>query len=201
MATRAEIEARMADILNRSDFTARITIWFDRAYTALQRRFNFKAMELTTQLSTTPGMTEFPAPNGMKKSRHLWLYDTATGSRLKSYRETSLEDVRAGWGAYACEPVFTNWYGALLFAPAISPLEANHTLRYDCWRYLTPTDNDWFMTYAEDWLIYRGLAESAPFLAADPRLAVWQGFAKEIYEELWKAEVDFTSGEPLSLRG
>ena len=206
MATRAEIEARMADILNRTDFSARITIWFDRAYTSLQRRHDFKAMEVTEELAVTAGMTEFPVPGNIKQPRLLYLWDTTTQKRIKNFREGLLEEVKEAWNlatsACSCEPVYTNWYGTLLFAPAITPLEAGQTLRFDYYRYCTPVDNDWFMTYAEDWLVYRGLAESAPFLGADPRLQVWQAFAKEIYDELWKANVNAQTGSgPLQLKG
>lgn len=201
MATRAEIEARMADILDRTDFTTRITIWFDRAYKSIQRRFDFKCMEATEQFAGTPGTYQVAAPSDIKKSRLLYLADPVTGCPVTRFRETLVEEVRGslGPGGCDCEPIFTNWYNSLLFAPAMSTTSL--TLRYDYVRFLTPTDNDWFMTHAEDWLVYRGLAESAPFLAADPRLQVWQAFAKEIWDELWKMDQNQQVGGPLWLRG
>lgn len=201
MATRAEIEARMADILNRQDFNARITIWFQRAYTSIQRRFDFKCMEVTEQMTVGSGMSTFPIPNDIKKSMLLYLHD-GTGI-VTRFREGSIDEVRGylGAGGCECEPVFTDWYGSLLFAPAITAAQAGLYLRYDYYRWLTPVDNDWFMTKAEDFLVYRGLAESAPFLAADPRLNVWAAFAKEAYEELWKPEQDRKISGPLWLRG
>ena len=203
MATRAEIEARMADILNRQDFATRITVWFERAYTSLQRRFNFKCMEVTEYMNIAIGMTEFPAPTDIKKSVLLHLYDSVTNKKLKSFTEATLEEVREAWGntPSSCKPIFTNWFGTILFAPAMNTQEAGKSLRYDYFRYLVPTNNDWFMTHAEDFLVYRGLAESAPFLAADPRLQTWALFQKEAFEELWRAEVDQKTSGPLQMRG
>lgn len=203
MATRAEIEARMADILNRTDFTDRITIWFDRAYDSLQRRHDFKCMEVTEYLLGFAGMMEFPIPQDIKKSVLLYLYDPVGGGIIRRFRETGLEEVREVWGTTSCgcDPVFTNWYNMLVFAPALQPQDLQLSLRYDYYRYLAPTDNDWFMTRAEDYLVYRGLAESAPFLGADPRLQVWTAFAKEAYDELWRAEVDQKHAGPMWIRG
>ncbi len=190
MASRAEIEARMADILNRDDFAARITVWFDRAYTSIQRRHNFKCMETTEQFSGTVGMYEVVAPTDIKESRLLYLYDPSTGARASDpFTETTLEEVRGALTSRecGCSPIYTIWYDSLIFAPQL--VTNGLVLRYDYYRYRQPMDYDWFMTRAEDWLVYRGLAESAPFLAGDYRLAVWQAFAKEIWDELWKQDV------------
>lgn len=203
---REVIEARMADILNRDDFGARITVWFDRAYLDIQRRYDFKCMEVTEFLVGFAGMNEFPIPRDMKKSRHLYLADATTGAKLQGFRETSLEEIRKVWGcSQSCDPVFANWYETLLFAPEIGPGQVGQTLRFDYYRYLKPeTDpnrTDWIMSHAEDFLVYRGLAESAPFLGADSRLVVWQQFAKEAFEVLWRADVSSSTYAPLVMRG
>lgn len=204
MATRAEIEARMADILNRTDFDARITVWFDRAYTSLQRRFDFRCMEVTESAVVSPGTTDMVVPDDIKKSVYLYSYDPVAGCILTRYRETFLGEVR-GLITPICDDVYSGvfavWYNGITFLPAIPSSPSGIVLRYDYYRYMTPVDDDWFMTRAEDYLVYRGLAESAPFLAADPRLAVWQAFAKEAYDELWKSDLNNQMSGPMALRG
>lgn len=202
MATRAEIEARMADILNRQDFAARITIWFGRAYNSLQRRFDFKCMEVTETTAVTLGMDAIVVPSDIKKSRQLFTFNPTTNARIREFSEVSIETIRdrrtKAWDDRSC---FTAWYNNIELYPPIGSGEVGMALRYDYYRYLTPQDNDWFMTHAEDFLVYRGLAESAPFLAADPRLGTWAIFQKEAFDELWRADVSNQTPGSLSMRG
>jgi hypothetical protein len=205
MPTRADVEARMADILNRDDFAARITVWFDRAYTSLQRRFDFLAMSVTETMAIVAGMSEFPAPQDLKKSRLLYLWDPVNHQIVTRYRETILEEVR-GYLGTVCDDgefggVFTNCYNTLIFSPTMTTQQVGMYLRYDYFRFMTPADNDWILTRAEDFIVYRGLAESAPFLAADPRLGTWAALAKEAYEELWKFDLNQQVSGPMQLRG
>lgn len=202
MATRAEIEARMADILNRQDFATRITIWFDRAYNSLQRRFDFKCMEVTEYTTATNGMASVVIPSNIKKSRQLFTQDLTTGKPMRVFNEVSIEAIRDRRKRSGdCRNIFSLWYNTIELHPAIGSGEVGATLRYDYYRYLTPTDNDWFMVHAEDFLVYRGLAESAPFLAADPRLQTWALFQKEAFDELWRSDVSQQTPGNLVMRG
>jgi hypothetical protein len=161
-------------------------------------------MEVTEYLVGFAGMAQFPTPRDMKKSRQLYLADATTGAKLYGFRETTIEEIRGVWRCCppsGCDPVFSNWYGELLFAPSISPGQAGQTLRYDYYRYLTPEANDWFMRYAEDYLVYRGLAESAPFLGADARLQTWNAMAKDSYDTLWRQDVSSQTHAPLVMKG
>jgi len=204
MASRQNVEDRMADILNRDDFGDQIHIWFDRAYIDIQRRFNFKCMEVTEYLLAFVGMSEFPIPFDIKQSRHLYLTRADTGAKIYGFREATLEEVRNVWRCCppsGCDPIFANWYGTLLFAPEIGPGQEGQTLRFDYYRYLVPENDDWFLRYAEDFLVYRGLVESAPFLGADSRLPVWKAFASECFDALWRADVGGQTFAPLVMKG
>jgi hypothetical protein len=212
MATRAEIEARMADILNRTDFSTRITTWFDRAHRSAQRRINFQFMQVTETHIVTVGENSVAAPFDIKKSHQLYIYDPVGHRAVRFFRETSIGAVRDR--RFKSDPLtrdderhsithnlFAHWYQTLEFTPVIGAGEAAYVFRYDYYRFMDPVDNDFLMKTGEDYLVYRGLRESAPFLGADSRLQTWITLEVEAFKELASLDVDARSGGALVMRG
>ena len=104
--TRSDIEAEIADTLNRTNLTTQVTRWFNRAHNSIQRLKDWRAQELTqyetlvskmVQFKTT-GTSIYCGPANLKKPRLLYTWDPTAnnnkGGAIRFYAETSIDTLR-----------------------------------------------------------------------------------------------------------
>lgn len=163
-------------------------------------------------------------PALLKNITLVYTYDIAKNHLVKTYGITSLPQLRARrhetdefnpflssiinpgipsseWDNNLC----ALWAGRLELWPPVGSEQVGQEIRLDGYQWLTPPASDqadWFTINARDWLLYRSLMESAPFLVADPRLAMWKSLADNALTGILGVEVEFdSSGQSLVMRG
>lgn len=206
--TRAYIEARMARILDSEILSVEITDWFDVAHHAAQRRHDFLAMQLTAFTGLTTGQRQFELPTDFKNSIMLYVYDPFNDAMIRKFVPASIEEVRGERvnPITVNESIYALWKNIFEVDPAISEGEAQavYQMRLDYHSYLpvlAPDGSDFFTEHAEDYLVYAGLAESAPFLGADSRLKMWEAKSLATWTELYRADIAARQTGTLQIRG
>lgn len=163
-------------------------------------------------------------PALLKNVDLVYTYDVGNNRLVKVYGKTSIQSLRvrrhetdelnpflnsnSSPGVPSREwdnNLYALWSGRIELWPPVGVGQVGQELRMDGIQWLQPPANDqqdWFTINARDWLKYRALMESAPFLVDDPRLQTWQSFADRAKTTILGAEIEAqTSGENMQMRG
>jgi hypothetical protein len=196
----------MARLLNRDDLTTEIPEWFNRAYHAAMRRHNFLAMESIAYTGMLENQEQFAAPNDFKHPILLYTWDPFTSKLVRMFVQGDIDEIRKQRTTNILEKtsIYALWNNTFEIRPPIGPGEAPLQLRLDYYAYLDPpgsAEATFFTNHGEDYLIYRGLEESAPFLGADKRLQTWMERATNAWNDLYRADMEARYSGPLIMRG
>lgn len=186
-----ELQAALADWLNRTDLTDPIKDDFIPLAEAEMKRRLHRATESTTIYISAANMD---GPADMKEPIDLRL-DSASPSLDTSLRLCTpqmLNDVRARWAGVAGRPSHYAFYdGQLQFAP--TPDQSyDGILLYV--QQLTPLSDsnptNAVLTEAPDAYLYGALLQATPYLEHDERMGVWQMKFDAAIEQLNKVRDD-----------
>jgi len=236
---RKDVENNVLNILNRGSdpsMTALVQTWFYTAHKALQRLHNFRCMEATSfvpligPVGTTLGITRYPVPPDLKKSRVAYQIDPSTGFIVRFFEETSIETIRQNrWYTSPNSPEwpfgtdsdpnlnlpgqrqitsksskFAIWNDTIEIDPAPGITDNANYFQLDYYRWLLPpAENsfDWFTIHAFDYLTYRSLIEYAQASGGDTRLPMWQALVTSSWSEVRNPDVDASNSGELVMRG
>lgn len=73
LSTYTELQAAIADWLNRSDLTARIPDFISLTESRLNREFSIRTIKSDVTLTATPGSRSIPLPTGFREALNLWI--------------------------------------------------------------------------------------------------------------------------------
>lgn len=219
--TRSEIEAEIADEINRSTLTSQIRRAFDRAHRSIQRRRNFKCMERISEetLSTAAIITAINngdglcAPDDIKKPYLFEVYNSSTKKTVGFFNPTTIEVVRNRRHTADNLDILTPdddrllcaiWAGRIYFYPNLSSSWVGYKMRLHYHRWLpalASTGCDWFTSNARDYLFYYALEKMQPFIKDDSRITMWAAQRLEVWNEIIASDVDATEFGELVMRG
>lgn len=217
---RSAIESQVAVALNRTDLASQIPFWFNIAYDDLQKLRNWKEQEVTVKQTLVLDVSTYDIPSGIKEPYVVYLYDPTSKKVVKFFTPTDIATVRARRIEADPDAPFTQqvilgqtvmgnalaaiWACTLEIWPTPGPAEAGRDIRIDCYRFLDPPASDasdFFTDHAGDYLLYRSLMESAPYLADDPRLQIWSNLMQRAETRIVGVDVSATYAGPLVMRG
>lgn len=217
MATvRSAIETDIANILNKANLATYISVWFEYAHHDIQERRNWKAQETTGNAALLVATTDSYANllTDVKYPLLVYMWDNALSLVNNFYRITSIEDMRKrrydeeGVSVAATlsdEDMLVAFFGGNVHVwPTPGTDAAGKYVRLDYHKWMDPPAvavSDWFTNNARIYLTYKALTHSAPFLAEDPRLAVWEAMAEQAYQRISGADIDFDQSGPAVMRG
>ena len=197
--TRAQIETQIASYLDRTDLTASISFWFEVAYLSLLRKIRHNTGQRTSSIAMVALATSYAMPTNVKKPRLFYSYDTVNSKLLDFYNLTSIEELRTRRVTEDpdLDPTITFdnflsavWADKIEIHPATPSDVTSKEFRLDNEFYLTPqvSGSDNVTDTCFDYLIYRSLVESSPFLAGDSRILVWKGMADAALTEIFNSQ-------------
>lgn len=171
ISTLAELKTTIADFLNRSDLTSVVPTFIDLAESQINRDVRHWRMEnraattLTSQYLTRPTdwvQTQRIRINGGKDN--LELLSSAAMDERRAYAD-NITGVPDGFRHIEDQFEFfpspnANLPCELVYLQKIPALTDSNT-------------TNWLLTYAPDIYLYGSLLHTAPYLAEDPRIAVW----------------------------
>ena len=167
--TYAELQAAIADELDRTDIAPAIRRFIASAEAHLSRVLDLPQMEVYAELPTASGQVRLPSD-----FRRLLNIEVASDDlTLRFVPRSHLDDAPATQGASS---VYTLQGDFILLHPA--PEDGTVvSMRY---RSALPKLSDdapenWFATRYHDALFYAALVYSAPHLVEDARIAIWAG--------------------------
>lgn len=227
--TRGEIEALVANYLNRTGdaiITAAIPFWFTTAHNDIQRLRNWKFQETTQYEVLHQDVDHYCAPTDIKEAydcfsfdpnaqfpnRIIRFYHQVDISVIRDRRKTHLFDRTQwqtpdpAWRFHRYTHLFAIWAEAIEIYPPPGPELEGMQLQLDYYRWVQPPGNDcsdWLTLRGPDYLLYRSLVESVPFLdSTDQRLTVWGGLRQKAEKDLLGVDVSATwASDSLQMRG
>ena len=166
--TYSELQAAIADLLNRTDLTAQIPNWISLCEAALNRDLDCPQMQVTTTITITGETYPLPADFGGVKSLRI---NSGAGSPVEYVTPDILDDLAIMTGT---PTAYTISGDVFYFNPAPGSATAAR-LRY---RQLIPAlsstnPTNWVLTRHSDVYLYGAAMHSAPYLQADDRLSTW----------------------------
>lgn len=181
MSDYATLRADMGYWLNRSDLTAHIATFIRMA----EARFNrtLRVMQMIASSQTTANNAKIPLPDDWLELRTLQLDGVPLG--YVSPEEAGRLQRQYSSGAR----VFYTLLGSDI---ELVPTQGSGTLTIDYYARIPALSPDaptnWLLDGHYDAYLYASLSHSAPFLADDERIPVWQGGADRALTELQAAD-------------
>ena len=206
---RSEIETVIARYVNRSDLNDMVPMWFNFAYLEIQRFQDFKAMEHTAQVDLVENISMYTVPENYKRITRVIQIEKSTSKIVTFYNgPVDIEDIDMlnyqGSDSLECRPaVFAIRENQIHLYPSITSV-ADRAIKIRHYRFLTPPEpdrNDFFTNVAPDYLVYRALSETAPFLGADKRLETWDKLLAKATTSVLKLGTAQVWDGPLIMRG
>ncbi len=177
LATYSDLQAAIAGFLNRDDLTSVVPDFIALAEAAHARDIRHWRMETR---ATTPFSDRYTdLPEDWLETLRLTMGNAASGYRaLALVSRDQMERMRAGRHDAAGVPqYYAHPGGGIEVFPTPTEEYASAELLYIA---KVPALSDsattnWLLTAAPDAYLYGALIHSAPYLVADPRIAVWGG--------------------------
>lgn len=220
MATlRSTIETNVAKYLNRAGDTTITDIvgtWFSFAHKEIQRRHNFKCMEKTFVINLVSGTNSYSYPTNFKEARYAYTYNTALAKIVNFYDLTEIQNLdheRNLNSSVVLDPteepielrLFACFESLIEIYPDVDGTIADYDFRMRGWNFLSlPATNasDWFTDNAEDYLLYRCLLESVPYIGQTPdRIAAWTTALERAFAQILGHDVQTKHSGKLYIRG
>lgn len=166
--TYSELQAAVADLLNRTDLTAQIPNWISLCEAALNRDLDCPQMQVTSTISITGETYPLPADFGGVKSLRI---NSGAGSPVEYVTPEILDDLAIMTGT----PTAYSISGGFFYFNPVPGSAVSARLRY---RQLVPAlsatnPSNWVLARHSDVYLYGTAVHSAQYLQADDRLATW----------------------------
>lgn len=192
-----ELQASVANWLNRGDLTANIPDFITLAECQLSTDLKTRAMEAKTTLSTVAGVNTLALPSEMSEMRRLQV--VGTYNQPLSYRtpdEISIDYAANGSG----QPVvFTVIGGNIELAPipdGVYALELTYSQRIPALTDVNTTN--WLLTSWPNAYLYASLLAATPFIMNDARIQVWASLYAQAIDSI--NSLDWYSGSTMKVR-
>jgi len=193
----SELQASVANWLNRADLTASIPDFITLAECQLSTDLKTRAMETKTTLSTVAGINTVALPTDMSEMRRLQV--TGTYNQPLSYRtpdEISIDFAANGSG----QPIVFTVIGANVeLAPipdVVYSLELTYAQRIPALSVSNTTN--WLLTSWPNAYLYASLLAATPFIMNDARIQVWASLYAQAIESI--NNLDWYSGSTMKVR-
>lgn len=202
LSTYDELQASIADWVNREDLTDVIPDFISLCEARLRRALRARRMRVrsTITLDTTGVYT---LPVGVKEVVSLYLNETDMKGVIGFTTAERVNLMRAQWGPTGVPQLVALVDRDLLFGP-VPDREYTAEIVWDL--ELTALSDsatsNWMLTYYPDVYLYGSLVHSAPYLKDDERIATWQSlFDKALSElELDRDAAEFGANTPVIRR-
>lgn len=223
MTTRAEIQNNVLDYLNRSGDTSGVAtigvpLWFTIAHREIQRRHDFRAAEVIdhSTISLVDGTAEYNQPTALKMPTMLYVWNPTNSQIERFYNPTDLPTIynlRYRNTSNVENPLDPNGAYYAWFAnqfhlyPTPGAGQHNKILGVDGYQWLdAPATNasDWFTDNASDYLMYRMLIESIPFIGmqdGENRVKLFGVLAENAFSRVMGVSVKQKYPGVLTIRG
>jgi hypothetical protein len=184
LANFGQLKTSIADLLNRSDLTAKIPDFVTMLEARVNREVKFRnrRMETSTALAFS-GTDEAVMPTDYLEAR-TFVWQSTPRVRLEFMSPAAFE------ATYTTDtpatPQHYTIFGSTFQIGPFPNSDVGATLRY--YQRLTSlsadSDTNWLLTYHPDVYLYGSALESAPYLGEDGRIQVWLGFFDRAAAEL-----------------
>jgi hypothetical protein len=200
IATYSDLQAAIADWLNRGDLTAQIPTFISLAEADFNRRLRTRQMLCR---ATTDLLEHFtPLPPDFLEGRNVQL-DTQPLTPLEYVTLEVADDMRSTVHAHAGKPRFYTIIGATIEAIPIpdAPYQIELTYYGKIPALSSGSPTNWLLSAAPDLYLYASLTHAAPYLKDDERLPMWVEWSNKLIADL-NAESDRAehSGSSLKIR-
>lgn len=182
LANYDDLKSAVADWLNRSDLTARIPDFIALAEARMRREVLSRNVTVNAAFSLNAASVALPADLKVLRAinRTTALYEgpieIVSLDRIyderRSYARSAVPRYAAveGPNLVLAPTPDTTYTATIVYEPEVTPLAT--------------TSTNWWLTNHPDLYLYSALAESAPFLKDDERLAIWNGRYKDAVAQL-----------------
>lgn len=189
IATYAELQASVADFLNREDLTATIPTFIRLAEARIDRDMRHWRQELRGTLSLTSQYTALPAT--FLQPIRLQLTDGAT-SEVAPISVAQMMQMRADRADTPGRPThYALTAGQIELLPTPDDTYAAAMVYYGRLPALSVSNTtNWLLTEAPDAYLYGSLIHAAPYLKDDARLMVWESLFKQSLDMLNSSSED-----------
>lgn len=182
LATYADLQAAIADTLNRQDLAASIPNFIALAEAHFNRVLRTNDMEARVITSLQYQFTELPDDyRGMRAAPKIlstptWELEPVSADELAEFRHRNCDT-----------PGRPRRYAIVGDSIEVEPTpDTTYTLRLAYYRQIPALVNgaNWLMTKHPDLYLYTALLQSAPYLKDDERIPVWDGARQRIVDEI-----------------
>lgn len=185
-----DLQATVADYLNRLDLTARIPSFIKLAHAKANRVLRVRDMQTRAVADTTGDETgmyipvpgDFLAPYSLEQ-----LQASGWGPPIEFISEAEAEKRRASaLGGNSAPPQFYTIFGSDFELSPVLATSTKFRLKYYARvpALVNPSDSNWLLSKAPDFYLYGALSEAEPFLKNDERLPVWQGLLQKVIDDM-----------------
>ena len=194
----ANLQTNIADYLARQDLTDKIPMFISLAETRLNRDLRLRQTLQQSTYTMASGF-EIPTPADFLEMQDLHL--DANPIIPLTYQTVSQFYRRSGVGQG--RPInYTLVADNFVLSPEPTGATTANMTYYKIPKVLSDTNpSNEYLDVCPDLLLYASLAESAPFLMDDPRLATWQALYAEGVASITKSDEASTfPAQPLSIQ-
>jgi len=201
ISTFSELKTAVANWLNRSDLTDRIPEFIALAEARMNRDDRLRTVDCISRgtLSVSSQFTALPSDFARMVNLE---YQGDTVGVMEPLTPQQMDSVRAG------DPTGNPLYYCVVNSELeVLPVQSEAvTLGITYYARIASlsdaTSSNWLLAAAPDIYLYATLAESAPFLHEDERLAVWESKYNQLCDAYKvSSEGDQAGGAPLVMRG
>ena len=175
-----ELQASVADFLNRGDLTAVIPDFIKMTESELNRVLRTREMSVRTQGPISKQYVKLPVD--FLGLRNIELMTSPV--TVLEYRNLQNLDAHRAIDASGKPIFYSIMQNNIEFAPVP---DAEYTLEivyYQALPALADNTTNWLLDSHPDIYLYGSLMQSAPYLQADERIGVWAGKFQQILEQL-----------------
>jgi hypothetical protein len=193
----SELQASIANWLNRSDLSANIPDFITLAEAQLSTDLKTRSMETKTTLSTVVGTNSVALPTDMLEMRRVQV--VGTYNQPLSYRSPDELSYDFAANTSGQPVVFTVVGGNIELAPipdAVYSLELTYQQRIPALSSVNATN--WLLTNWPNAYLFASLLAATPFIMNDARIGTWAQLYAQAVEGI--NSVDWYSGSTMKVR-
>ena len=180
LGTYTELQASIADFLNRSDLTSVITDFITMCEAELNRELRVREMSVRTRAPINSQYVKLP--DDFLSMRNIELQtDPVTSLQYKNL--TNLDIHRSG-DSTGKPLYFSIMQNNIEFAPVPDGDYTIEIVYYQKIPALSVKETNWLLSAHPDLYLYGSLAHSAPYLHDDQRIGVWAGKYNQVLESI-----------------
>ena len=189
-----ELQASVADFLNRSDLTSVIPDFIAMAEAEFNRTLRVRDMVKRSRAPITSQYVKLP-PDFMGMRNIDLLTDPMTPLTYKNLSEIDAHRSRDATG----KPLYYSIVqDNIEFAPVPDGEYTIEIVYYQKIPTLSATATNWLLTDHPDAYLYGSLMHSAPYLQADERIGVWAGKYQQVIQQIIEQDekIKFSGSTP-----